>query len=118
MLTRDDMWINHSDMVKSFPRLPESVEDEVARGQTNICLCFAARRQAVGEGSSGRDAKHDPAFPEPIAEYIRQQADEGEQAEGISAEKHQDIRGAIVAGVQRAIPGYPAAKQLLQLSVW
>lgn len=104
MLTCDDTWINHSDMVKSFPRLPEAVEDEVARGQIN--MYFASQ---LGDNPSAKDRAAAAQstirrYPELIDHYIRQQEDEGEQAEGISAEKRQDIRDALVLGVQRAIP--------------
>jgi hypothetical protein len=33
MLTRDDTWINHADMVRSFDHLPEAIDDDQLRAQ-------------------------------------------------------------------------------------
>lgn len=35
MLTRDDTWINHSDMIHQFGQLPDAVEDDQLRAQIN-----------------------------------------------------------------------------------
>jgi len=35
ILTKDDTWINHSDMVKNFEEIPDAIENDALRAQIN-----------------------------------------------------------------------------------
>lgn len=104
MLTRDETWINHSDMIRSFPRLPDAVDDDVMRGQVNMYFRSQLGRKPSARERAAAAQSTINRYPELIDVYIRMQEDCGELAEGLSADKRQDIHNALVLQVQRAIP--------------
>lgn len=84
MLTRDNTWINHADMLRQFDRLPDAVEDGQLRSQINQYF-----RQRLGPKSSPKERSAAAAatierFPELIEHYIRRKEDDGDQAEAVS----------------------------------
>lgn len=104
MLTRDDTWISRGDMIKHFPRLPDAIGDDVLRGQINQYFkSFLGKKPTAKELSEAaqRTITH---YPELVDHYIREKEDSGEEAQGLSAEKREDLRDALVLQVQRAIP--------------
>lgn len=115
ILTTDDTWINRGDMIRSFPHLPEAVDDDQMRGQIN--MYFESR---LGENPTSKEkaeAAEDTIwkFPELVDHYIRQQEDSGDEAESISANRRQDIRDALVELVREAIPDIEKRSNLYEL---
>jgi hypothetical protein len=103
ILTRDDTWINHSDMVAKFARLPDAIPNAEQRAQIDQYF-----RRVLGERPSAQHRRETAAttirrFPELIDSYIRLQEDDGDRAEAISASKVEETQRALVAQIQQAV---------------
>ncbi len=103
MLTRDDTWINYSDMVKQFDHLPDAVDNDQLRAQINQYF-----RQRLGKKPSAKTRAEAAAatirqFRELIDVYIRMKEDNGDRAQAISWEKTHDTQNALVEQVRAAI---------------
>jgi hypothetical protein len=104
MLTRDETWINHSDMIKSFDLLPDAVENDELRAQINA---YFKSRLSKDPSDKERDEAAQATilqFRELIDIYIRLKEDSGDQAETVSKQKTQETYRALVAQVRAAIP--------------
>lgn len=87
MLTRDETWINHAGMIRSFDRLPDALDDDQLRGQVNQ---YFASRLSKDPSPKERSAAAEATifeFRELIDIYIRLQEDDGYRAEALSSEK-------------------------------
>ncbi|MGW4842770.1 hypothetical protein [Nocardia brasiliensis] len=105
MLSKDDTWINYSDMIKQFQRLPEAVDNDQLRAQIN--QYFFSRL-----GTSTKKADFDKAAQETIAEfrelidvYIKLQEDDGDEALERSKNKALDTHRVLVEQVREAVRG-------------
>ncbi|MGW0699232.1 hypothetical protein ACWD0A_07840 [Streptomyces sp. NPDC002867] len=104
LLTRDDTWISHAEMISRFDYLPQSVSDPEVRGQINNYF-----RSLLGKKPTARDRavaaqKVINQFPELIDLYIRNKEDEGVRAAPLSLAKALDARDVLVNQVKKAIP--------------
>jgi hypothetical protein len=103
LLTRDDTWINHKDMIRNFARLPAAVPNDQLRAQINAY--FRRRLGSDPDAKRTREAAAETVhrFPELIDRYIRMQEDEGDRAESISAEKVEEAKRVLVEQVRLAV---------------
>jgi hypothetical protein len=103
MLTRDDTWINHTDMINRFDHLPEAVDDDQLRAQ--IEEYFKSRlseeptRRERAEAAQATIIK----YRELIDLYIKLKEDNGDQAQAVSLAKTEDTHRALVEQVRTAI---------------
>ncbi|WP_028267445.1 hypothetical protein [Arthrobacter sp. MA-N2] len=104
LLTKDETWINHSDMINTFDHLPGAIEDDSLRGQINAYFMSrmgdkpsAQERAAAAQATIGK-------FKELIDVYIRQKEDRGDEAAATSTEKTQNTYDTLVAQVRTLIP--------------
>lgn len=103
ILTRDDTWINHSDMVAKFARLPDAVPNDQQRAQINQYF-----RRVLGDRPTAQHRRDTASstirrFPELIDAYIRLQEDDGHRAVAISASKVEETQRALVAQIKEAV---------------
>ncbi|MBF6171302.1 hypothetical protein [Nocardia blacklockiae] len=103
MLTRDETWINYSDMIRQFDHLPDAVDNDQLRAQIN--QYFRAR---LGKKPSAKDRAEAAAatvreFRELVDLYIKLKEDSGDNAQAISSKKTDDTRTALVEQVRAAI---------------
>lgn len=103
MLTRDETWINYSDMISKFHQLPDAVTNAQQRASINQYFERALgldpdskQRRAAAAATIGR-------FPELIDRYIKLQEDNGDRAQSISAAKVEDTHRALVAQIREAL---------------
>ncbi|HYV15812.1 MAG TPA: hypothetical protein VE972_07315 [Conexibacter sp.] len=103
MLTRDDTWISHSDMISKFGHLPEAVPNTELRARIN--RYFARQLGEDPDAKRKRDAAAATIarFPELIDRYIKLQEDNGDRAKAISADKVEDARQVLVEQLKRAV---------------
>jgi hypothetical protein len=91
MLTRDENWINRSDLLKGFEELPASIPDPQLRMQVdNYFQKVLVRHKDREPNKMERDdaaARTILQFPQVIDYYIREKEKGGAQAASISAEK-------------------------------
>lgn len=103
ILTRDDTWISHSDMVRNFDRLPASVPDDQLRAQIDRYFRTRLSKKATRRERDAAVQQTISAFPELIDRYIRLKEDEGDQAVGISARRRGDTHEVLVKMVQAVV---------------
>lgn len=87
MLTRDDTWISHADMIGRFSSIPEALPNAELRAQ--VSNYFA---KALGDRPSREDVVAAvqatvSQYPELLDHYIRLREDAGDEAEQQSLEK-------------------------------
>ncbi len=105
MLTRDDTWINHSDMINRFEHLPEAVDDDQLRAQIEEYFKSRLSKKPTRKERAAAAQATITQFRELIDIYIKLKEDDGDQAEAISLQKTEDIRRALVQQVRIAIGG-------------
>jgi hypothetical protein len=103
MLTRDDTWISHRDMIRSFEELPAAVPDDQLRAQINQYF-----RTQLGSKPKAKDRvraaqRTIASFPQLIDYYIKLQEDTGDRAQSVSAERVDDTRNILVEQVRAAV---------------
>jgi hypothetical protein len=103
MLTRDDTWINYTDMVSKFGLLPEAVSNAEQRASINQYF-----KRVLGPDPDAKQKRKAAAdtlrrFPELIDLYIKLQEDDGDRAQSISADKVEDTYRALVEQIRHAL---------------
>jgi hypothetical protein len=103
MLTRDDTWINHPDMLSKFSRLPAAVENPVLRAQINEYFRRKLGRNPDAKQKKAAVAETIRRFPELIDRYIKLQEDQGDRARAVSAKKVADTRRVLIEQLKQAV---------------
>lgn len=101
MLTRDDTWINHSDMIHQYDQLPDAVEDDQLRAQINQYFRskLTRRHPTQAEREVAVEATF-RQFPQLIDYYIRKKEEEGDLAESLSARRVAETDNVFVRQLQ------------------
>ncbi|MEW6140368.1 MAG: hypothetical protein AB1733_19280 [Thermodesulfobacteriota bacterium] len=86
ILTKDDTWINHSDMVNNFAEIPEAIENDVLRGQINNYLYsrIPEDRELTKDEYVRVVQATLSRFPELMDYYIRKKENDGDEAVAVS----------------------------------
>lgn len=91
ILTRDENWINRSDMIRQFEDIPVAIPDNELRGQVfayfDSVLSKPVDRQPSDQERAEAILKTYLNFPELVDWYIRLKEENGEEAKDISSEK-------------------------------
>ncbi|MGH2973245.1 MAG: hypothetical protein ACRDLL_00030 [Solirubrobacterales bacterium] len=103
MLTRDETWISHSDMIANFYLLPEALPNEQQREQVNRYLRDQLGRRPSAKERVEAALRTVQQFPELLDYYIRLKEDSGDQAEAVSTARVEDTEQVLVRQVSRAI---------------
>src|SRR4030095_6719936 len=89
MLTKDDTWINKTDLIKDFHLIPDAIADDELRAQVNNYFGRLLPRDYKKKDEERAAAQTILHFPEIIDFYIRYKEDAGEDARSISSTKVQ-----------------------------
>jgi hypothetical protein len=91
ILTRDQNWINRTDMIRDFERIPVAIPDAELRGQVfNYFQSFLTRpsRRPISQKEKDEAAARTIInFPELVDYYIKLKENTGDEAADISSEK-------------------------------
>lgn len=99
ILTKEDTWINHTELIEGFESILPAVQDEALRGRVNNYFRKILAENPPRRGRKGRrleptKKEREKAavstvqeFPELIDYYIRSKEDSGEQAVSVSRER-------------------------------
>jgi hypothetical protein len=91
MLTRDENWINRTDMIRDFESIPIAIPDAELRGQVfNYFQSFLSRptrRPVTQKEKDEAAARTIMNFPQLVDYYIKVKENSGDQARDISSEK-------------------------------
>jgi len=89
ILTKDETWINKTDLIEEFDRLPDAIPNEELRAQVNNYF----RKQLAMRREPTRKEMHEAAlatvlqYPDIIDYYIRYKENTGDKAQRVSAAK-------------------------------
>ncbi|MGO9315767.1 MAG: hypothetical protein ACLQDI_23895 [Syntrophobacteraceae bacterium] len=89
ILTKDETWISHPDMIKNFEDIPDAIEDEALRALINnyFYIQLPKDKEPTKEERIAAIETTLEKHPEIIDYYIRLREDTGDQAESTSAGK-------------------------------
>lgn len=92
ILTKDDTWISHSDMVKNFTDIPDAIENNVLRAQINNYFYSKLPNDPEPTKDDYQKAIEETLrqYPQIIDYYIKQKEDDGDQAVAVSDMKVAD----------------------------
>jgi hypothetical protein len=103
ILTRDETWISHKDMLGKFSQLPVAVPNDQLRAQINQYFKRQLREKPSAKDRREAAQRTIDRFPQLIDYYIKMQEDDGDRAQAVSAERVADTQAVFVAQVQQAI---------------
>ncbi len=91
MLTRDENWINRTDMIRDFASIPVAIPDAELRGQVSNYF-ESVLAKPINRGPSQRERDEAAvrtliSFPQLVDYYIKIKENSGDEATDISAEK-------------------------------
>jgi hypothetical protein len=112
ILTRDDTWISHSDMVRRFDRLPASIPDDQLRAQINRYFRARLSKKPTRQELDTAVQQTIAEFPELIDRYIRLKEDDGDRAVGISEQRRDETRELLVRMVKAIVADVVTRKAL------
>lgn len=107
LLTKDDTWINKTDLINQFHDIVSSVSNDQLRDQLNFYFASnLPKPQRNKNGSKKKPLKRDIVkavgavirrYPEFLDYYIKYKEDHGEQAKSISEERVHEVYNLFVA---------------------
>lgn len=103
MLTKDDTWISHKDMLHQFEVLPAAIPNDQLRAQVNRYFKDQLGRRPSAKERKEAAMKTILEFPELLDRYIRLKEDAGDRAEVVSAAKVEETRIALIKQVADTI---------------
>lgn len=104
ILTKDDTWINKTDLIHDFEALPEAIPNDELRAQVSNYFKNALARDKKREAT--RQARSEAArstiikFPELIDYFIREKEDDGSRAKRLSAAKVEQSEQLFIQQIQ------------------
>ena len=111
ILTRDDTWISHADMLSGFAKLPSSVPDDVLRAQVNNYFKRQLGKKPTAKERAAAAQSTIRQFPELIDHYIKAKEDSGDEAVATSAQKVDDTHRVLVDQLRAAVADLAANSQ-------
>jgi len=96
LLTRDDTWINHGDMVRRFPHIADAIPDDQLRSQVDRYFKQHLKRNPSKAEEDDAVRRTIQAFPELIDRYIRIKEDSGSQATRLSKHRVEETDAVFV----------------------
>lgn len=105
LLTRDETWINHSDMTSmaTIRKIGAALPDGQLRAQLDNYLRARLSRRLTAKQEREVRAQLFRQLPELIDHYLKLKEDDGDRAEAVSERKREEVRAKFVVGVQDLI---------------
>lgn len=110
LLTKDDTWINRSDLYNKFERIPNAIPNDQLRSQiNNYFASFLPQDSEKKKGPTKKEIAEAALatiqqYPELIDYYIKLKEEDGDFAESISGRKVELSESLYVDNVRRFIP--------------
>ncbi|MEX0616631.1 MAG: hypothetical protein WD231_02325 [Candidatus Woykebacteria bacterium] len=114
LLTRDETWINNTDLIDEFERIPAAISDDQLRFQINNYFLSKLLPKKDKRGNEKEPTKKEQAvaawatiqqFPDLIDYYIKFKEQNGSKAESISTEKVVYSENLYIGNVQQFVSG-------------
>jgi len=113
LLTKDDNWINKTDLINEFNSIVSSVENDELRSQLNFYFLEALpKKEYTKKGKEKKAKKKDIAvavnavikgYPEFLDYYIKYKEDRGEEAKTVSKERVEEVHSFFVDELSKFI---------------
>ena len=103
LLTKDDIWINKTDLERDFDNIPSSIPNQQLRAQINNYFLSVLPKDADNKERTKAIRKVLEQFPEVIDYYIKFKEERGDTATSISEQKVDDSRRLYVEQFRRLI---------------
>ncbi len=116
LLTRDETWINRSDLINKFERIPQGIANEELRFKINNYFFSCLPKPTKKKNNPTKQERQVAAietilqFPEVIDYYIKIKEDKGEEAENISTQKVVYSQTFFIENVQNILAGLDISK--------
>lgn len=116
MLTKDDTWISHKDMLSQFELIPDAIPNDQLRAQVDRYFKEQLGRRPTAKERTEAAMKTIRKFPELLDRYIRLREDSGERAEAVSAAKVEETKAALIEQVAKTINDLEATTDFYEKS--
>lgn len=103
MLTKDDIWINRTDLVRGYHHIVSAIPDDQLREQINNYFEKLLPEDYKKTDEEKAAARAVLQFPQLIEHYIRWKEDHGDEAEALSEQKVRDSKQVYIAQVKELI---------------
>ena len=103
LLTKDDIWINRTDLVRGYHHIVSSIADVQLRDQINNYFAQILPDDYSKKEEDRAAARAILTFPELIEHYIRYKEDHGDEAEAVSDQKVQASRQMYIEHVRTLV---------------
>jgi len=121
LLTKDDTWINHGDMMSRILKLPDAIDDESIRSQINQFfydrLFNDPKRKPTKDEKNKATSDAIIKFPILIDVYIKDQEENGDLAITSSYDKRQEVRNLLVDQIRKTIPDIRQKSNFMDLPI-
>lgn len=91
ILTKDDTWINKSDLIRDFDDIADSISNEALRAQINDYFIRVLPNDPTHKDVSAAVAQVVAKYPQFLDYYIRNKEDRGDQAVALSEQRVREI---------------------------
>jgi hypothetical protein len=91
MLTKDDTWINKSDLVRDFDDIADSIPNEQLRAQINGYFLRILPEEPIRKDVSAAVAAVVAKYPQFLDYYIRHKDEHGHDAVALSEERIKEV---------------------------
>lgn len=108
LLTRDETWINHADMLRQFSLLPEALPDSQLRAQVNLYFQRKLPSRANAKERTQAAQATILEFPQLIDHYIRLKEDAKDEAASLSDTLVRALQRMLVEQVKEVVPDLQA----------
>lgn len=121
ILTRDETWINHHEMIERFDEISASVENDELRSLINNYFCSKLPKRA----NSGRDSEKEIKFarwetikhyPTLVEYYINAKEKDKDNAKSVADSKVQDTQQVLVSRVMMFLHDSRIDKRFFEIS--
>lgn len=103
ILTRDDTWISHADLVRRFSQIPEALPNEQLRAQVSNYFAKHLSANPTRDERSRAVQLTLREFPDLLDYYIRMKEETGDEAHSLSSQRVADTQRVFVAQAQELI---------------
>lgn len=105
ILTKDEAWINRSDLLDNFQDIYQSMPDEQLRAQVNEYFLRRLSEDAKEEEIREAAATTIEKFPQVLDYYIQHKEDMGDEAHKVSNEKVRDTEQQFIYQIRALVDG-------------
>jgi hypothetical protein len=108
ILTKEEVWINRTELINSFSKIADSLPNEVLRAQVNEYLLrvLASESKLTKKEIQKRISFAIDKFPEVIDYYIKKKEEDGDKADVLSKRRVTEVKTQFIDNVSEFVDSY------------